>query len=215
MSKFQDLTGKKFGRLTVIRREGSSKKKYATWLCKCECGVELVVESYSLTSGNTKSCGCYQKDKAREANTTHGLVYTKLYTVWFNMKSRCLNPKLSSYRYYGGRGITVCDEWLKFENFNDWAINNGYRDDLTIDRINVNGNYEPSNCRWATRDEQANNMTTNRLLTYNGETHNAKEWAKIMNINYTTLHGRLRKGWDVEKILTYKGRNKKGAKNAK
>lgn len=206
MSKLQDLTGLKFGRLTVIRRDGSDNSNHATWLCRCECGNEVIVSAYSLKSGNTNSCGCYQKDKAREAKTTHGLAYSKLYTIWFNMKQRCSNSKTTHYCYYGGRGITYCQEWEDFKPFNDWAMNNGYKEGLSIDRIDVNGNYEPSNCRWATTEEQANNMRTNRLLTYNGETHNMKQWSKIMNIKYMTLYSRLRRGLSIEEALTYKKR---------
>ena len=206
MSKLQDLTGKKFGRLIVIRRDGSDNSKHATWLCRCECGNKVVVSAYSLKSGNTQSCGCLQKERAKKAKTTHGLRHTKLYVSWFNMKQRCSNVNYEHYKYYGGRGITYCQEWERFEPFKDWAMKNGYQDNLTIDRIDVNGNYEPDNCRWATAKEQANNMRTNRLLSYNGETHNMKQWSEIMNINYTTLSWRLSSGWSIEKALTYKNK---------
>ena len=203
MGKFQDLTGKKFGRLLVIERVENNKKQQVQWLCKCDCGNEVKVISKSLTSGNTKSCGCLHREINIKRLTTHGLRNTRLNGIWCGVLQRCYNPKNKAYKNYGGRGITVCQEWQdNFQNFYDWSMSNGYNDDLTIDRIDVNGNYEPSNCRWVTKKEQANNMRSNRLLTYNGETHNMKQWAKIMGINYRALQQRLFRGWSIEKALT-------------
>ena len=122
--------------------------------------------------------------------------------IWRAMKERCYNSKCEAYHNYGGRGIIVCDEWLhNFKAFYDWSITNGYRDDLTIDRIDVNGNYEPSNCRWVTRLTQANNQRTNHLITYKGETHTMAEWAKIKHISYGALRQRLYRKWSIEKAL--------------
>ena len=132
----------------------------------------------------------------------HGMARTRLYRSWTSMRNRCNWKKDKEYKHYGGRGIKVCDEWQNnFEPFMEWALSNGYDDTLTIDRIDVNGNYEPSNCRWITRKEQNNNMTSNVRLTHNGVTHNLTEWSKITEISYSTLQGRIRRGWKTEDIL--------------
>ena len=132
----------------------------------------------------------------------HGMARTRLYRSWTSMRNRCNWKKDKEYKHYGGRGIKVCDEWQNnFEPFMEWALSNGYDDTLTIDRIDVNGNYEPDNCRWITRKEQNNNMTSNVRLTHNGVTHNLTEWSKITEISYSTLQGRIRRGWKTEDIL--------------
>lgn len=158
--KFENLAGKRFGKWEVISRaENDKTRKTTKWICKCECGNIKTLEAYTLKSGNSKSCGC-----ARKGNIIHGLGHTRLYRIYCNMKQRCYNPKNSRYHCYGKRGIRICDEWLEnFEKFYYWAINNGYTDELTIDRIDVNGIYEPSNCRWATMLEQAKNKQNSRV----------------------------------------------------
>jgi len=134
--------------------------------------------------------------------TKHGMAKTRLYRAWTNMRNRCNWEKDREYQHYGGRGIKVCDEWQNsFEPFMEWALSHGYNDTLTIDRINVDGNYEPDNCRWITRKEQNNNMTSNVRLTHNGITHNLTEWSKITGISYPTLQGRVRRGWKTKDIL--------------
>lgn len=154
----KDLTGREFGRLTVIERQGSNEKRHALWLCKCQCGNSKVISSQDLLEGNTNSCGCLRKEKSRDLSHTHGMTNTRLYDTWRAMKARCYNPANPNYKYYGGRGITICDEWKNdFPKFHDWAMSHGYAEDLTIDRINNDGNYEPSNCRWATTAEQNKN----------------------------------------------------------
>lgn len=202
MAKFIDLTGVKFGRLAVIKQAGRNKRGQIVWSCECDCGKEVVVCGASLRRGNTRSCGCLQRERAIEYNTKHGGKGTRLYKTWKGIKERCFNPNKTKYSIYGGRGITICDEWKNdFKAFREWAMANGYNDTLTIDRIDANGNYEPSNCRWATQKEQQNNKRNNHLITFNGETHTLTEWASIKNIPRRTLQDRIYKGWKIEKSL--------------
>lgn len=206
MSKFIDLTGKKFERLTVLKFDkkviqGKGRSYY--WLCQCECGNIKSIKSTHLKSGKIKSCGCLQKEIAKNLCTTHNLSNSKLFKILDAMKGRCYNKNNKSYKYYGGRGIIICDEWKNnFKIFYDWAINNGYQEGLTIDRINVNGNYEPSNCRWITQKQQANNTRANVYITYNNQTHTLMEWSEITGISYSALRHRLQRKWTIEKTLT-------------
>ena len=196
---FNDLTGQKFGKLMVIKRVENAKDKQAQWLCQCECGNTKIVKAISLRKGNTRSCGCLAKP--------HGLRYTRLYGTWKSIKQRCCNPNSKQYKGYGGRGIKLCQEWVNFKSFYDWAMDNGYDENApkgkcTLDRIDNNGNYEPSNCRFVTEKVQANNRRDNHFLTFNNETHTVKQWAEIMGITYETLFSRLNRNWSIERALT-------------
>lgn len=194
----------KYGRLTVIRRVGRNKHGHPLIECRCDCGNLVQVELGSLRSGNTKSCGCYWREVVTRVNSTHGMTNTSLYNTWRGMKERCLNQNSSNYKNYGGRGIKICPEWLDFENFKKWALKNRYRNGLTIERIDNDGDYCPENCRWASRLEQGNNKRNNHMITYRGETKSVASWARKYGINYTTLQSRLQSGWPIEKALTIK-----------
>lgn len=204
MGKLVNLSGKSFGKLTVIQRGKTVKRSKGTivyWLCVCECGNRAEVVGGDLKSGRTLSCGCYQRRRSKEFHTSHGLCHTRLHEIWTGMKTRCANPKNSHYRHYGGRGITVCKEWQSFEPFYEWAMANGYSDDLTIDRINNDGNYEPNNCRWATTKQQMNNYSRNRLITYDGVTKTMSEWSNHVGLKYSVLCDRMRRNWPIERAL--------------
>lgn len=211
MPKFVDLSGQQFGRWTVVRRANDrisdGGTHYTQYECECECGVKRLVTSSSLKSGRSTSCGCYHSEVSAQVCKrnfrTHGETKSRLYQIYAGIKKRCGNPNASNYADYGGRGIAICDEWANsWSSFRDWALNNGYTDDLSIDRIDVNGNYEPNNCRWVACVVQANNRRSSRYITYNNETHTVSEWAKILNIPYKSLHKKLSKGMTLDKIAT-------------
>lgn len=201
--------GKQYAHLLILKEIPTAKYETRKVLCRCDCGTEKIVDFENVISGHTKSCGCYKRTLLIDRSTTHGMSNTRLYKVWGLMIQRCYDKNSRAYKGYGGRGITVCDEWLdNFVEFHDWAYSHGYNEraaymECTLDRIDVNGNYCPENCRWVDAKEQCNNKTTNRKITFNGETHTIAEWAKKYNINYTTLFCRLFKlGWTVEEALT-------------
>lgn len=197
MKNKRNLIGKKFGRLEVLE-EAEKRGKRIYWLCKCDCGVIKEICGEKLTSGNTISCGCYNREK----NTKHGRSKERIYTIWNNMKQRCYNKKHIAYIRYGGKGVTVCEEWLNnIENFIEWAENSGYKENLTLDRIDNSKGYSPDNCRWATRKEQAVNRKTSKLYEYKGEIHTLNEWSKILKIPQSTLWYRANKTNNKDEIF--------------
>lgn len=206
MKEAIDLTGQKFGRLKVLKKAGGHGD--AKWICRCDCGKEVVALGKNLRKGRTRSCGCFKREVTVDFNkrtkATHGMTKTRLFTIWTGIKQRCTNPHAKDYPSYGGRGITVCPEWENFEAFRDWALANGYRDDLTIDRIDNGGDYSPQNCRWITSAAQQNNTRQNRIYTYKGETKTIAEWAREAGMSYGLLYNRLYKGWTIERALTEK-----------
>lgn len=183
-----DMTGKKCGRLTVLERAENDKHGNAMWKCKCECGNIITTLGYQLRSGHTKSCGCLQKDIVRKMNTKHGYSKTRIYRIWDAMKGRCLNPNNDAYENYGGRGIEICEEWMDPVNFIEWAYDNGYNDNLTIERIDIDGNYEPSNCTWVTRAEQNRNTSRNISVEVDGKEYGLAQLARKLGRNRSTLY---------------------------
>ena len=192
----KDYAGMVFWRLSPLYAHEKIEGKPVKWRCRCECGKECDVTMKLVVSGHTKSCGCLAKETVTARNTTHGLarVYPKTYKSWKDMRSRCNNAKNKEYANYGGRGITVCDRWSDFDCF--FSDMGAAPEGLTIDRIDVNGNYEPTNCRWATVEQQANNKRSSVLITHNGQTKTLTQWAKLLGKAHGTLTYRLSKGLD-------------------
>lgn len=196
--RVKDLTGMKFGRWEVIEYVGRINKK-TYWRCKCSCksGTIKNVRSDQLQSGKSTSCGCLHSNIMSGLDHSafkkkHGKYNTRLNIIWCKMKQRCYNKNNDAYKNYGGRGIVICEEWVNdFMNFYSWAIDNGYSDSLTLDRINNNGNYEPDNCRWATLLEQHNNTRRNHYIEYKGETHTISEWSRLLNVSVNNFWQKL------------------------
>lgn len=209
MGNLIDLTGQRFGRLVVIGRGAdyltSGGHKFARWRCKCDCGNIVLVKSVHLRNGITKSCGCISAELLEKRNRVHGMRYTKLYEVWKGMKSRCENPKHIGFKDYGGRGISVCEEWRDdFLQFYEWAVGHGYADGLTIDRIDNEKGYSPENCRWVTRAFQNAHKRNNHLIEFSGQIHTLAEWARLTGIDHTVILDRLKHGWQIARALTEK-----------
>lgn len=207
MGKVIDLTGKRFGKLTVIEKHNQDKWGGWNWLCKCDCGNESIVSGGHLRGMKAKSCGC---SRTESKNFIHKMTGSRIYSIWQAMKSRCYYDKNKRFKDYGGRGITVCDEWKNsFISFYEWSMKNGYdenaeRGQCTIDRIDVNGNYEPNNCRWATIKQQANNTRRNHFIEYNGKTQTVSQWANELGVEPDSIFNRLQKGFTEEEALTLK-----------
>lgn len=217
MSRFAlDLTGQKYGRYTVISRMGLNKAGNATWLCECECGVRKVVAAGALRSGVTRSCGCWIREVTSRRSLSHGQTKTRLHRIWTGMKTRCINSNATNFLDYGGRGIKVCDEWASdFVVFRDWALANGYTDQLTIDRINNNGSYNPENCRWVSSFKQQGNKRSNRRIVIDGISKTVSEWAREYDIDPQAIWARLNRGWDgTAAVLTPSDASRKRKKVA-
>lgn len=201
-----DLTGNKYGKLLVIRRfEQNSKSGNAKWVCRCDCGNTTIVIGSKLKNGYTKSCGCN-----RISNKAKGHSKERLYRIWYKMKVRCYKEDDEHYKWYGGRGIRICDEWLNdFLAFREWALTHGYSETLSIDRIDVNGNYEPPNCRWTSQKTQTNNTSANRRVVFQGKEYTVAQFSEFLNYNYSTVRNRLKLGWTPERIAQTpeKGKN--------
>lgn len=191
-----NLTGRKFNYLTVIKRSdsrGNGKKPVVLWECSCRCGKTVIAPGYDLITGHTKSCGCRK--------IIHGFAHKeRLYETWKNMRRRCNDPTNNRYAQYGGRGITICPEWDEYIYFRIWALENGYSDDLTIDRENGDGNYCPDNCRWVNMKVQANNVSRNRIIEYNGESLTMSQLADRFNLSYSAFQHRIERGWSIDRI---------------
>ena len=212
--KMIDITGMRFGNLTAIefagRKTRPSGNKYVCWKCKCDCGNITIVDGEELRKGRTKSCGCqWHKTGKDGVRYKHGETKSRLYKIWSNMKYRCYNSHSRSYKHYGGRGIEVCEEWKNdYQAFRDWAIENGYDSEApmgqcTIDRINVNGNYEPDNCRWISDKEQQRNRTNNVLIEYKGKVQTASQWAEQFGTSKECFYAHLKRGQSMEHIESH------------
>lgn len=190
----KNILNQKFYKLTVIEKLNKDKYQKQLWKCKCDCGNEIIVNTSSLTTGNTKSCGCYKNELIRNLNYKHGNSHTKLYYVWQTMIKRCTKINNKSYKIYGNRGITVCIEWKSdFINFYNWAIANGYKQGLTIDRINNNGNYEPNNCRWTSMKEQARNTSKNKYIVYMNEKMLISDACNKSNVKISSVFSKMKR----------------------
>jgi hypothetical protein len=199
------LIGRKYNKLTVINDELFIEYKSGRCrkgLFKCDCGNIKEIRFSSVSSGITTSCGCEQSRLLAEKNKVHGLSKHPLYIKWLSIKNRCYIKSNKEYKNYGGRGISVCDEWKNnFKNFYDWSVNNGYKQSLTIDRIDVNRNYEPSNCRYIKISEQHNNKTNSFYVTFNGDKKTIAEWSKISGVSQSKIRRRLLKGIDIQSAI--------------
>ena len=200
MGNYKDLTGNKYNMLTVLRRLPNSGNN-AVWECRCDCGNITKVTSGNLKNGSVKSCGCL-----RHINTsaTHNKTNTRLYRIWAAMKQRCYNSNYHAYKNYGGRGIAICDDWVNsFDNFYNWAIDNGYREDLSIERINVDDNYCPNNCTWITLAQQAQNRRSCYMFYYNNKEQNLSQWCNELSLDYKLIHNRIFKlKWSFERAIS-------------
>jgi len=209
----KDLTGMVVHRWTVLSFYGLDKRKKSLWTCTCSCGTLKEVSGNSLSMGKTQSCGCLVKEvqSARLLNnkiaSIHGLSKqdinnkTRLYRIWCGIKNRITNPNVPEHPRYGGKGVKICNEWMTFTNFHEWAINNGYSENLTIDRVDVEGNYEPNNCRWVSSKAQANNRSNNVWYTIDGKEYTQTQLAEKNGISPQCLNSRLKRGWSLENAI--------------
>jgi hypothetical protein len=201
-----DMIGQRFEKALVVERapNKSEKDTNARWHCVCDCGTKFISYGQDLRRGKVKSCGCLTRGtigaRSRNFNQTHGMTESRIYRIWTGMLNRCRNPNNGNFHRYGGRGIKVCDEWLLFEGFvNDMGVP---ADDMSLDRIDGDGDYCKANCRWSTRHEQASNRRSSVKLTHNGITLTATEWARVLGISPTTMFGRINAGYPPEKLFS-------------
>lgn len=215
MNKKQDLTDQRFGMLTALSEVKERRQGKVMWLCKCDCGKLHIAPKTRLVNDKVHSCGCLRYIRASKSLTKHGKRHSRLYSIWANMKNRCHLESSTEYKRYGARGIHVCPEWRdNFQTFYNWAMENGYQDNLTLERIENNGNYEPANCRWATTKEQNRNTRRTRYLTYGGKTQCIADWADETGLSQSLIRQRIEKlHWSIEKTLTTPVK-KVGEKNA-
>lgn len=201
MSKKLNLTGKRFGKLVALKLDDNPNNKRTKWICICDCGNSSVVLTHQLLSGKTQSCGC---KRFESHNKKHGMKHTRIYEIWCGIKKRCYNKNDKNYPKYGGRGISVCNEWKSdFLAFYYWSMSHGYKENLTIDRIDNNGNYEPNNCRWITHAEQQTNRSNNIYIEHNGERKTISKWAKELNFNSKLAYERYKKLKDSNKKIDF------------
>ena len=206
MSKVNDLTGRTFGRLKVLKRDKQDKYYNIFWLCECQCGVKSNT-GFRFKSGATQSCGCLNRElsgkRIGNLSRTHGYANKeRLYEIWKNMKYRCYNENDNRFKHYGGKGVKVCNEWKDdYLSFRNWSMTSGYNDNLSIDRINNDGDYKPSNCRWVDNKTQANNQSRNRILTYKGKSKTMSEWADYLGLTYGAMNHRVQRNWSMERIV--------------
>lgn len=201
MPKCKDLSGKKINYLSVLYfGEKIGNKNY--WVCQCVCGTIKSISADKLNANRAKSCGCLKNQLSAKARIKHGFSNTRLSRILNGIIQRCNNPNLKNYNNYGGRGISICNEWVNNKSsFYKWAIDNGYNDNLEIDRINVNGNYEPNNCRWVDLKTQARNKRTSKVISYGSDKLTVAEWCEKINISQKCFFQRSKLGWDIKKII--------------
>lgn len=207
-----DIVGNQYNRLTVLQLDKKDEKHRLYWLCKCICGETKTIRGDRLKKGITKSCGCLHKEKlkqiAEERKSKGKLKKERLYVIWIGIKQRCLNVNCNEYKRYGHKGIKICDSWLNdYQDFKKWSMKNGYKENLSIDRIDVYGNYEPSNCKWSDAKEQANNRTNNLNITFNNKTQTLAQWSEELNITYSCLYRRIKSNWSIEKAFNLNNNN--------
>ena len=206
MGRFIDMTGERYGRLVVLRRADDyivpkTGKHQTMWECVCDCGRNVVTARTPLVSGAVISCGCAGRENRMRAIVKHGGTGSRLYNIWLDMRHRCTIPGSTRYDNYGGRGINVCEEWNDFATFRFWAESSGYNDTLSIDRVDVNGDYCPENCRWTDILSQNNNTTRNVKIALGGEEMTIGQWARRLGISYNTMYGRIKLGWPEDRLL--------------
>lgn len=194
--------GDVYGNWTVLEILPKTRNYHKIFKCQCICGTIKEVDGFNIIKGKSISCGCVRKEMSKQRMTKHGQTKTRLHTIWCSMRERCNNPNSQAYNNYGGRGIMVCKEWQDdYMNFYNWSMANGYEDTLSIDRIDVNGNYEPSNCRWADTKTQCNNTRSNIMITYQGKTQSLKLWCEELNLDYNMIRARFaRNNWKDKSI---------------